>query len=306
MPNYRLFGLNIKLPFTDEVLTATDGAPDVIVEFKKEAPFIESSAHQFHLSVKNVAEYYIENGSHISIIADADADADAELSSIRLFLLGSAMGSLLHQRQLLVLHGCAVEFAQGVVVFVAESGTGKSTLASHFYQNGFPVFCDDQSVVDVNNHLLVAPGLAQIKLWQHVLNEHNIDNANLQKVHVDHDKYIYPIKQDALQAKPLIAVVELSIDNQYQFKSQQGRDKLNVLVTHTYRNQYLSALNLLQQHFLYCAEVANQVAIFKATRPTITASSAEFFQFILQQLQLQGIEPIAKGIEANVGVGVVK
>ena len=292
---YRVFGLNIQCPFECPLLQPTTAIPDIIVEFGQILAGDEALPSRFLLNITNIARYLIENGNKITI----EADPAAPLNEIQLFLFGSAMGGLLHQRQLLVLHGCAIEFAQGVVVFVAESGTGKSTLASLFHHQGFRVFCDDQSVIDVNNGLLIEPGLGQIKLWQDAMEEQGLEKTNLKKVYRDHEKYIIPIPQGGLMPKPLIGVIELQVAKQYDFSPLKGKAKMELLINHTYRNHYLAGMGLLKQHFLLYDKVASSIFMAKATRPKKTVSSRDFFELILQQLELHGIHATAQCVESH-------
>lgn len=291
---YKVFGLNIKCPFECPLLQAgTAKEVDVSIEFDQHLRDSLLRPNRFLLDIKNIALYLIEDGNKIRI----EAVEAAPLNEIQLFLFGSAMGSLLHQRELLVLHGCAVEFLEGIVVFVAHSGTGKSTLASCFYQNGFNVFCDDQSVIDVNRGLLVSPGLGQIKLWREALEGQGLQYGGLQKVYKEQEKYIFPINKQILTSKPLIAVVELEKGPEYLFKPLMGKSKMETLITHTYRNEYLVGMGLLKQHFSLYDKVANTIFVARATRPEKTNSSRDFFEFILQQLKLQGIHAASQCVK---------
>lgn len=283
--HYRVFGLNIQCPFECPLLQPTDSEPDVMIEFGHIPRDTLPRDHHFLVEVREIATYLIEKGNKITI----EAKEGAVLNEIQLFLFGSAMGSLLHQRQLLVLHGCAIEFLEGIVVFVAHSGTGKSTLASCFYQEGFNIFCDDQSVVDVHQGLLVQPGLGQIKLWRQVLEERGLNEKDFKKVYKNDEKYIVPLHQPALKPKPLLAVVELQVAEEYAFEAMKGKSKMEILINHTYRNQYLTEMKLLKQHFSLYDKVSQAILVFKATRPQETASTRDFFHFILQQLEQQGI-----------------
>lgn len=300
--HYRVFGLNIQCPFECPLLQPTDSAPEVIIEFGYIPDKKQLRSNDFLLEIKGIATYLVQNGNRIII----EARESAQLNEIQLFLFGSAMGGLLHQRSLLVLHGCAIEFLEGVVVFVAHSGTGKSTLASCFYQDGFNIFCDDQSVIDVNQDFSVQQGLGQIKLWRNVLEERGLKEQDFQKVYKNDEKYIVPVKQRALKPRPLLAVVELQITQAYSFEGLRGKSKMEVLINHTYRNQYLAEMKLLSQHFSLYDKVSHAIPIFRATRPKETESSRDFFKFILQQLKLQEIHAASYSIKADECVGVLE
>ena len=76
-----------------------------------------------------------------------DAAPDATDRNVRLFLLGSALGALLHQRGLLPLHANAIDLGGGAVAFSGHSGAGKSTIAAWFHDRGHRILADDVCVV---------------------------------------------------------------------------------------------------------------------------------------------------------------
>jgi len=67
----------------------------------------------------------------------------------------------------LVFHASAVEVGDSAVVFVADSGRGKSTLAASFATNGFRFLTDDGLVVEAGGDgYLAFPSHPSIRLWQ--------------------------------------------------------------------------------------------------------------------------------------------
>ena len=90
---------------------------------------------QFLLRLDHIAGYLVSNGAEI-VIDRVPGSLDDE---VRLFLLGSAFGALLHQRGFLTLHGSAIETPKGAMGFTGQSGVGKSTLATAFRTRGYPV-----------------------------------------------------------------------------------------------------------------------------------------------------------------------
>ena len=68
----------------------------------------------------------VRDGREIAV--DPAPGVDADLLST--YLLGPALGVLLHQRGGLVLHASAVTVGGGCVAFLADAGWGKSTLAA--------------------------------------------------------------------------------------------------------------------------------------------------------------------------------
>lgn len=67
----------------------------------------------------------------------------------------------------LVIHASAVEVGGGAVAFVAESGTGKSTLAAAFATRGHPFLSDDGLVVEARaDGYSALPSHPSLRLWE--------------------------------------------------------------------------------------------------------------------------------------------
>jgi len=81
--------------------------------------------------------------------------------------LNQVLPLALSKRGKLVFHASAVEVGDSAVVFVGESGRGKSTLAASFATNGFRFLTDDGLVVEAGkDSYLVFPSHPSIRLWQ--------------------------------------------------------------------------------------------------------------------------------------------
>jgi len=65
--------------------------------------------------------------------------------------MGSAMGALLHQRNILALHAGTIAVNGGSVIFCGPSGIGKSTLAAGFRRRGYPNVAGDDVFDLVDN-----------------------------------------------------------------------------------------------------------------------------------------------------------
>jgi hypothetical protein len=110
--------------------------------------------------IRNVAAYLIENGRSITIAPELPRDAP----DIRLFLLGSVVGLLCHQRGVLPIHAASVEIDGAAVAFAGCSGAGKSTLAAAFRRRGFRLLADDVTPMSLET-MRFLPGLRRIRLW---------------------------------------------------------------------------------------------------------------------------------------------
>ncbi|WP_051743984.1 hypothetical protein [Sphingobium sp. DC-2] len=155
---YHLFGLRlhseIALP---ELSPAPDGAPADVEIVRAPVPHPDGGPTVIGLSigtqgaiiaVRDIGRYRIADGARIEI----DADPGASERNTRLFLLGSAMGALLHQRRMLPLHANAIDMGGYAIAVAGPSKAGKSTLAAAFLDRGYRLLSDDICVATRNGN----------------------------------------------------------------------------------------------------------------------------------------------------------
>ncbi len=197
------------------------------------------SANEFLLRVDGIARYHVHNGRHIAI---QRAMPLVDKDSVRLFLMGSAFGALLHQRGLLPIHGSSIATPHGAVIFAGASGAGKSTTAAGFIERGYPLLSDDISVItfDETGNAFVVPGYPQLKLWAEALGEMAMDTENLQRVRPQLEKYSLPVTAFETQAQPLYRVYALLPTNTKTIKvtTITGLTKVLSLRNRIYRARF--------------------------------------------------------------------
>lgn len=94
----------------------------------------------------------------------------ASWADIRPFFLGRVLPLALNLQGVVTLHSSAVLLPQGAVAFVAESGTGKSTLASLFGCAGHTLITDDVlAVAEDSSGFSAAFGSPQVRLTEESL-----------------------------------------------------------------------------------------------------------------------------------------
>ena len=245
----------------------------------------QAKKNQFLLKLDDIARFLVKDGQEIVIQPALESGED----EIRLFLLGSALGALLHQRGRLILHGSAIEIPppdlsrgtreQGgieggrAVAFVGPSGVGKSTLVAAFRQRGYRVLTDDVSAIALteDKRPILFPGICQIKLWADAVKRLALDGETMRRVRPQLEKYAFSLREEFDPTPvPLVAVYILTTTNKEEFDLSPVPPlaKFRILLNHTYRDRFVKALRVGKAHFKQVTSIGQQIKISRVTRPS--------------------------------------
>lgn len=157
----------------------------------------------YFFSVDGVGRFLMEGGRRVVI----EPAAGAAESDLRLFLLGTILGVLCHQRGLLPIHASAVNIDGRAVVFAGDSGAGKSTIAAALGQRGHPLVADD--IVAINRQSMALPAFPQRKLAIDVLEVLALEYTELLPNRPCQPKYRVPALADfdPSPLKPLVIYI---------------------------------------------------------------------------------------------------
>ncbi len=255
--------------------TQTDAPPDVNIQLstlpanglpegQQLGPFLWVKQEDLWLQVPQVARFMVQGGHTILVDPEPGIDED----SLRVFLLGSALGALLFQRGYLVLHGNAIRIGDQCMISVGHSGAGKSTLAAGFMQRGFSVLADD--VVPINKACQALPGFPRIKLWQDVADKLQIDTSALRRIRPNIEKFNLPLSQPpSAEPVPVRWIYILGSDNiqSFNFSPIHGMQRFLPLYNNTYRVHFMNAMALKSEHMQLCGQLANKIRLANITRP---------------------------------------
>lgn len=235
---YTAFGLNFSSDIPISELLESDGKVDVYInkvqnidiEVLQENEWFSLSRDRLIFVVDEVAVYEILNGFQINYQPYQGCDLD----NLRLFILGSSIAGILHQRNLIPLHASSFLVDELTVLITGDSGAGKSTTAYEFNRRGASLIADDVSVL--NKELMIAPGYPQMKLWQSSLDLFGIDNSRLKRVRKEDDKYrIHP---DHFESSPqkLHKIIFLErVEGKTQVEQVKGMELLTLLSQNVFR-----------------------------------------------------------------------
>lgn len=226
---------------------------------------VAADADRFWMDVPDVARVLVRSGNDIVV----DPAAGADERDVRLFLLGSAMGALLHQRGLLPLHASVVEVDGGAVAFMGTSGAGKSTVALHLVDQGHPMVSDDICAIEIkaDGVAVVHPGPPRMKLCQRSLAATGRSAAALAPVPGVREKYQLAVaRTTADRVLPLRAVILLDHGETGAVIRITGSAAVAALIANTFRGELVAPMERGRAHLDQCLTVARRPGVHRLTR----------------------------------------
>lgn len=304
---YKVYGMNIESEiFLPELLLVSnkeDDYVDVTISYgvmpKGIRHELENSQtykfgkNEMWFSIKEVAQYYIYNGN--AIIVEPYPNGDME--DIKIFLLGSAFGMLLIQRDIVAIHGGTVIVDGQGVIFTGDSGVGKSTLTAALRKKGYAFLADDVSVTSkgIDGIPVINPGYPQQKLCKDAMEKMGYDTDKFIMIDSDRDKYAIPVCNDFFkEAVPLGAIFELAIGevNNVHVSEVIGSEKLKVLLKNIYRIELTRYIGISPSYFKSCVDIVKKIPLYRIIRPKDTFSIKQQIEFITETLKFMNRKTI--------------
>lgn len=219
------------------------------------------------LQVPMVGRFLVRPSGDITIAPQPEA-SEAE---IRLFLLGSVLGMVCHQRALLPLHASSVAIDGGAVAFCGPSGMGKSTLALRFAQHGHAVVSDDICVIETCEPPRVRPCFPRLKLWRDTMEDAALSPEGLERNRRGQEKFHFRAPHAGVREPlPLRAIFLLRRAGSGEGEGIQRLaaplDIMAALEAETFRPQVGHALGRAETLFQARALIANDVPVYRLTR----------------------------------------
>lgn len=243
--------------------TVSDEIKEAIVSGRTSSYTNESM--WFHIS--DVATYWIQKGEIVTI----ELCEDANISMAKQYLLGSCLGMVMLQRNMIAIHGGTIVFNGSGVIFTGERGAGKSTITSALREMGYPFVADDVSSIDVNNPHMIHPGFPQQKLCKdaaialgYELDHYKtlMGDTQIKYLIPAHDSFVY-------EQVPLKAIVELQEDaNVHGVEVQQltGQERLMTIYRNIYRIEMKQIAGIAPDYFKKCVLIAKDIPVYRIKR----------------------------------------
>ncbi len=277
MFQYRAYGLFIQSEIALPELIAVPGTvpADITIRAGIVDPSLPPEAsggleawatpdHAF-LSFEEAGRFSIQRGSEVVF----DRSAGCEDRTARLFILGPVLGVLLHQRGFLVLHASSVAMAGGAIAFVAEKGTGKSTLAAAFHARGHGIVADDLVAVDVEaaDGPIAHPGFPQLKLFPQAAAQLDANPDELPRLMPDFDKRARRVPDRFPDvALHLLRIYVLQDGDAERIEPLASQQAFIEIVRHSYALVMLRASGSESAHFRQAVRLTASVPVQRLVR----------------------------------------
>ena len=252
---------------TPDIVVRAGSVPEALPQASARGPTWEIAGDKFLLHIPGVARFLLSGGREIVFAAAAGVDA----ADISIFLAGTVLGILLHQRGQVVLHASAVRVNGKAVLFCGASGAGKSTLAAALAQRGFPLVTDDFCAVTKGGAgaPMVQPDGRNLKLWAQTIEK--LDLAERRGAPVRNCLQKFFVEPAAVFSEPLplaavYALREARPPLQAGIERPNVVDAALVLRRNAYRPQLVNRMGQKADYFRAATAIANIAGIFHLTR----------------------------------------
>ncbi|WNZ22761.1 serine kinase [Leptolyngbya sp. NK1-12] len=288
MFSYTAYGLNIASYLPLPELTVHGGEADVAIQpgpvqhpanAVRSEQCIWASKTEAIFHWHDIGTFLVRKGREIIVDAIPEVNSDV----LRLFLLGSALGTLLHQRGLLVLHGSVVAKAGSALAFLGESGWGKSTMVAALCKQGYHLVADDVLAIgfDDSNHPIVFPGSPQVKLWADAVTSLGDDPAALPRIRSELEKYARRFEQGfSTEPQQLARLYILGVGAAPEIEPIAAQIAFKELIFHSYAVPFLGSAFSNSSHFQQCAQLINAIPIARLKRHRSLLALPEIVQLV--------------------------
>lgn len=292
---YRAFGMVIESEFPIAQIPVSEGeeTPDVVIRAADlsgyaipEDEFVVSK-DSILFQIETVGDFRVTNGS----LVEVDVKKDPTDDYLAIFLMGSCMGAVLHERGIFPIHGSCVTNGKHSVIITGDSGAGKSTLASEFLHHGWKLLTDDVSVLkNLEGVPEVQSSYPSQKLWRDTLDQYAEEKKDIHSLYArgGSNKFGVSVENVFLEGTaPLSLIVRLMpAEAETSLEPIDGFPKVHQLMRNTYR-PYMIADENRQRHFQRCVNLSQKVPMALVIRQEGVPCAEKLYELITNKLEEQ-------------------
>ncbi|WP_031525668.1 serine kinase [Dyadobacter crusticola] len=283
MHYYKAFGLTVfsEIPLPELSEGDCNASPDLLI---RTAAFELPDLSKTQVYRRGIRALFGENAGDLVLhwpgIASFKAIAGNELivnpfvkdpNLISLFTVSEAIGLILFQRGLLLLHASSVLVGAEAWCFMGTPGAGKSTTAAAFIKAGGRLLSDDLTAIQIgeNGSISVLPAYPQLKIWDKTVAGLQYNREVLEPVSEGVNKFSFQPKFDFPdQPVTLSKIIFLHrARNRGALQQVSVSEMPGELIKNFPLPAQLLTGEALKAHFLQSMKCAAQVEVIKKRRP---------------------------------------
>lgn len=232
--------------------------------------------------VRDTGVFLIDNGNKIVLIPAPEASAKV----IRFYIVGTVMSILLYQRKFLVLHGSVINIDGEAVIFLGNSGDGKSSTAAALHAAGHKLVNDDVAPITLSDRSAwLQPGFPQIKLSSETAETLGYDFAALPVIHPQESKRGYRPQHNFLRSPLKIKrIYVLTYGDKFASTPISASLATMELSRHSRPTTLHQPGDAL--HFFQCADLVKQQTLYRLQRPKELRLLPQITDFVNRDLAL--------------------
>ena len=295
---YRVYGLNIESKIEVPEFEVIDSNSDIDVKLSfgvvnEEIIDLITQGHRAKYEkqdmwfyIEDVAIFHIYNGDTVTI----EPMGDKNNKMIKLYIMGSVMGMILLQRNMVAIHGGGIVIDGKGCIFTGQKGAGKSTITTALRNKGYKFIADDVCSINIGETNTIHHGFGYQKLCEDAMEKlgYNLDEFEPFRGDLNVNKYIVPAFDEFTKEEvPLEAVFELAVGDVDEVKIEEilGANKMNKLIENVFRIEMLTyAGGMEPKYFKQCLDIAKSTKMYRITRPKDVFSVKEQIRLIREVL----------------------
>jgi hypothetical protein len=275
---------------TPDVVIRAARVPDELPDATTSGATWQIAGKRFLMRIPDVARFLLTDGRRIDYAVEPEGDP----ADIPIFILGTAIGILLHQREQIVLHASAIRVGGKAILFCGQSGAGKSTLAAALSKHGYAVMTDDVCAITTagGNAPLVHPDGRQLKLWAQAIAKLDLGPDQGERVRSRLEKFYVEPRDTFSDALPLGAIYvlrEARPPHAPGIVTPNIVDASLLLRRNAYRPLLVKRMDQKAGYFHAATTIANASGIFYLTRPLDFAALPQVVGWLEQHWRDMGL-----------------
>jgi hypothetical protein len=279
---YQTYGVNIHSDFPlTELLQGGEKGDIYIQKGKLKSPPLEPTSinrqgieasfggtpQEAYLRWQGIVTLLAKDGNILIVDPDSD-NIDPQL--LNLYILSEALGLILYQRGLFLLHASAIKIGEQVVIFAGLPGAGKSTTAAAFARCDYTVLADDMVAMslDSGGKAMVYPGFPQIKIWPSAVKGLGYNPSSLPPLFSGSRKRVLRQKENfPVEPFPLAHVFILEEGPNLKIIKMAKMEAFFSLSRFFPLPSDLLQGTSLEHHFQQCVQLTGELDIWKVENP---------------------------------------